>query len=272
MGTIGSRPQQEAVARIEARHLGKTFAIGAQKLEVLHDLNVTIEPGRFVCLLGASGCGKSTFLRCIAGLETPTSGDLLVGGRPAGPPGPDRSMVFQDYALFPWYTVAENVLFGLKLRRNRDPRRPDTGAKLRALLALVGLTGFEHAYPHQISGGMRQRVGLARALAVDPGALLMDEPFAAIDAITREGLQRELVEVWLNTKITIVFVTHSVDEAIFLADEVHVFGMRPASIRRSYSIDLPRPRVVASPRFQEIAVELRAAINEGMQAAQGRVA
>jgi NitT/TauT family transport system ATP-binding protein len=258
--------------RIEASHLGKTFTIGAQKLEVLHDLNVTVERGRFVCLLGPSGCGKSTFLRCIAGLETPTSGSLLIDGKPAGAPGPDRSMVFQDYALFPWYSVAENVLFGLKLRRNRERLRGDAEAKLRSLLALVGLTGFEHAYPHQISGGMRQRVGLARALAVDPGALLMDEPFAAIDAITREGLQRELVDVWTKTGITIVFVTHSVDEATFLADEVHVFGTRPASIRYSCNIDLPRPRQSASPRFQEIAATLRNSIDEGMRSARERAA
>jgi ABC-type nitrate/sulfonate/bicarbonate transport system ATPase subunit len=258
--------------RIEASHLGKSFTIGARKLEVLHDLNVTVERGRFVCLLGPSGCGKSTFLRCIAGLETPTSGNLLIDGKPAGAPGPDRSMVFQDYALFPWYSVAENVLFGLKLRRNRERLRGTADTKLRSLLALVGLTGFEHAYPHQISGGMRQRVGLARALAVDPGALLMDEPFAAIDAITREGLQRELVDVWMKTGITIVFVTHSVDEATFLADEVHVFGTRPASIRYSCSVDLPRPRQSASPRFQEIAATLRNSIDEGMRSARGRAA
>ena len=251
--------------RIEARHLGKTFALGGDDLQVLHDLNVAIEPGRFICLLGPSGCGKSTFLRCIAGLEQPSHGELLVDGHPAGKPGPDRSMVFQDYALFPWYTVAENVLFGLKLRRNRGTKSADPQNKLRSLLALVGLSGFEHAYPHQISGGMRQRVGLARALAVDPGALLMDEPFAAVDAITREGLQRELVDVWMKTGITIVFVTHSVDEATFLADEVHVFGMRPASIRYSCTIDLPRPRTSTSVPFQEIAATLRNAIDEGMR-------
>jgi NitT/TauT family transport system ATP-binding protein len=257
---------------IEARHLGKTFALGRQSLEVLHNLNVRIEPGRFVCLLGPSGCGKSTFLRCIAGLDAPTQGDLLVDGHTAGRPGPDRSMVFQDYALFPWYTVAQNVLFGLKLRRNRDRLTSDNAEKLRALLELVGLSGFENAYPHQISGGMRQRVGLARALAVDPGALLMDEPFAAIDAITREGLQRELVDVWKKTGITIVFVTHSVDEATFLADEVHVFGMRPASIRFSCQIDLRRPRKSATARFQEIASTLRNAIDEGMRAEHRKTA
>lgn len=250
---------------IEARNLGKAFTIGRKKLEVLHDLNVTIPAGRFVCLLGPSGCGKSTFLRCIAGLETPSQGELLLDGRPTGKPGPDRSMVFQDYALFPWYTVADNVLFGLKLRRNRGRQRIDPAERLAALLALVGLTGFERAYPHQISGGMRQRVGLARALAVDPGALLMDEPFAAVDAITREGLQRELVDVWLKTKITIIFVTHSVDEAAFLADEVHVFGARPSSICYSCAITLPRPRNVAAAPFQQIAAGLRDAIDRGMR-------
>jgi NitT/TauT family transport system ATP-binding protein len=257
---------------IEARQLGKSFSIGSERLEVLQDLNATIPSGRFVCLLGPSGCGKSTFLRCIAGLETPTKGELLVNGRPVGRPGPDRSMVSQDYALFPWCTVADNVLFGLKLRCNRGKLAADTKDRLDSLLALVGLSGFEKAYPHQISGGMRQRVGLARALAVDPGALLMDEPFAAVDAITREGLQREVVEIWKKTNITIVFVTHSVDEATFLADEVHVFGVRPASIRYSCAIGLPRPRRSASPEFQEIATRLRSAIDEGMRPARGAAA
>ena len=225
-----------------------------------------IGDGKFVCLLGPSGCGKSTFLRCVAGLEQPTSGRILLDGVPVRGPGPDRSMVFQDYALFPWYTVAQNILFGLRLRHNRHLGARDRPTILRELVALVGLEGFEYAYPHQISGGMRQRVGLARALAVEPGALLMDEPFAAIDAITREDLQQQMVDVWSKTKKTILFVTHSVAEAAFLGDEVHVFGSRPASIRESVTIDLPRPRDPTSPDLAAIAARLRRAIDAGIRA------
>jgi NitT/TauT family transport system ATP-binding protein len=252
--------------RVEAQNLGKQFRLGQKQLAVLQDVNVTIEHGRFVCLLGPSGCGKSTFLRCVAGLEQPTRGRILLDGAPIRGPGPDRSMVFQDYALFPWYTVSQNILFGLRLRRNRHLSARDHQTVLRELVTLVGLEGFEFAYPHQISGGMRQRVGLARALAVEPGALLMDEPFAAIDAITREDLQRQLVDVWSKTKKTILFVTHSVAEAAYLGDEVHVFGARPASIRESVTIDLPRPRDPTSPALAAIAARLRRAIDAGMRA------
>lgn len=254
-----------AAVKIEAIALGKEFTLGARRLSVLHDVNVTITPGRFVCLLGPSGCGKSTFLRCVAGLEMPTHGRLLLDGVPVHGPGPDRSMVFQDYALFPWYTVAQNIQFGLRARRNRHLRGRDVEAVTRELVGLVGLQGFETAYPHQISGGMRQRVGLARALAVDPGVLLMDEPFAAIDAITRETLQRQLVEIWTRTAKMVLFVTHSVDEAAYLGDEVHVFGPRPASIRESLAIDLPRPRDKTARRFTEIAAHLRHSIDEALR-------
>jgi NitT/TauT family transport system ATP-binding protein len=258
--------------RVEARHLEKTFQLGRRTLAVLNDVNLVVGDGRFVCLLGPSGCGKSTFLRCVAGLERPTGGELLVDGAPVEGPGPDRSMVFQDYALFPWYTVAQNILFGLNVRKNRHLRSLDQAEVLRELVALVGLQGFEHAYPHQISGGMRQRVGLARALAVNPGALLMDEPFAALDAITREDLQRQLVDVWSRTRKTVLFVTHSVDEAAFLGDEVHVFGTRPASIRESVTVELPRPRATASAAFIDITNRLRRAIDVGVRAARGGAA
>ena len=254
--------------RIEARKLSKTFTLDGRQLEVLHELDMQVENGRFVCLLGPSGCGKSTFLRCVAGLEKPSSGSILVDGHLVREPGPDRSMVFQDYALFPWYTVSQNILFGLGLRKNRGSGSRDHKGRLRELIALVGLEGFENAYPHQISGGMKQRVGLARALAVNPGALLMDEPFAAIDAITREGLQRELVDIWTKTGITILFVTHSVDEAAFLADEVHVFGVRPSSIRKTVRIELPREQRVASTAFLGKIAELREAIEHGPRTVQ----
>jgi NitT/TauT family transport system ATP-binding protein len=250
--------------KVEAIELTKTFSFGKRVLPVFRNINLTIEHRRFVCLLGPSGCGKSTLLRCIAGLEKPNSGTILVDGRPIVGPGPDRSMVFQDYALFPWCTVSQNIEFGLKLRHNRNSARRVPRDVSRELLELVGLTGFEQAFPHQISGGMRQRVGLARALAVDPGVLLLDEPFAAIDAITREGLQRQTEEIWARTHKTIVFVTHSVDEAALLGDEVHVFGPRPGSIQETVRIDLSRPRAKSAPEFVEITEHLRESITHAM--------
>ncbi len=252
---------------IEARSVGKQFRLSNELLDVLQGVDLIIEDGRFVCLLGPSGCGKSTFLRCIAGLESISSGRLLIDERPVGPPGPDRTMVFQDYALFPWCTVEQNILFGFNLRKNRSSRTRPQADVLRELINLVGLQGFEQAYPHQISGGMRQRVGLARALAVEPRVLLMDEPFAAIDAITREGLQRQMEIVWSQTKKTVVFVTHSVEEAAILGDEVHVFGARPTSIRDSVKISLPRPRDTSSPAFTAIVNRLRNAIGSDSHAA-----
>jgi NitT/TauT family transport system ATP-binding protein len=247
--------------RIHAENLSKDYVLDGRTLNVLSGVNVDIADGRFACLLGPSGCGKSTFLRCVAGLETPTAGELKVDDRPVAGPGPDRTMVFQDYALFPWYTVEQNISFGLKLARNKPLAHRVADGSIGQLLKLVGLQGFENAYPHQISGGMRQRVAIARALAVDPGVLLMDEPFAAIDAITRETLQREIVDIWSKTHKTVLFVTHSVAEAVYLGDEVHVFGTRPASIRETLEIDLPRPRDPSSPRFVEAVEYLRNAID-----------
>lgn len=249
--------------RIVAENLGKSFKLGSEDLNVLEGVNASFEDGQFACLLGPSGCGKSTFLRCIAGLETATRGRLDIDGKKVAGPGPDRSMVFQDYALFPWYTVEENIRFGLKLRHNRSRAGRSADGTIDQLIQLVGLKGFEKAWLHQISGGMRQRVAIARALAVDPGALLMDEPFAAVDAITRETLQREIVEVWAKTRKTILFVTHSVPEAVYLGDVVHVFGTRPASICESLAIDLPRPRNPTDPRFAAAVEHLRNAIDKG---------
>ena len=248
---------------ILANSLCKSFVMDGKPLSVLDNLNVTIPEGQFACLLGPSGCGKSTFLRCIAGLETVSAGTLHFGGRPIAGPGPDRSMVFQDYALFAWYTIEENIRFGLELRHNKALKGRLVDGTIEKLIRLVGLTGFERAYPHHLSGGMRQRAAIARALAVDPGALLMDEPFAAVDAITRESLQKEIVDIWAQTRKTIVFVTHSVAEAVYLGEMVHVFGTRPASIRASIPIDLPRPRNPADPRFGATVELLRSEIDKG---------
>lgn len=246
---------------IIAKNLGKSFRLEDRALDVLKGINVTIGNGRFASLLGPSGCGKSTFLRCVAGLDIPTQGELLIDDTRVSGPGPDRAMVFQDYALLPWYTVRENVELGLKLKRNKAIVRPGHEAEIANIIRLVGLSGFEEAYPHQISGGMKQRAAIARALAVEPRALLMDEPFAAIDAITRESMQRQLVEIWSATKKTILFVTHSVEEAVLLSSEVHVFGSRPASIRHTQEIDLPHPREPKSRRFVEIVAQLKNEIN-----------
>lgn len=244
--------------KVEAEHLGIVFKLNKRLLTVFRDMNMIVPDRKFVCLLGPSGCGKSTFLRCVAGLEKPTSGRLLINGAPVQGPGPDRSMVFQDHALFPWYSVADNIKFGLRARRNRHLLlKRDANDIVADLIELIGLQGFENAYPHQISGGMRQRVGIARALAVDPGALLMDEPFGALDAITRDELQDQLVTVWERTSKTVLFVTHSVEEAVYLGDEVHVFGTRASSIRETISVDLPRPRNRISRRFIEIVDHLR---------------
>jgi len=248
--------------KIQAIGLGKTFNLGGRSLPVLKNVSASIEEGKFVCLLGPSGCGKSTFLRCVAGLESPSEGQLLVEGKEILAPGPERSMVFQDYALFSWCTVEENVRFGLTLRRNMELARSDFAPDVTALIKLVGLTGFESAYPHQISGGMRQRVAIARALAVRPEILLMDEPFAAIDAITRESLQKQLVEIWKSFGKTILFVTHSVDEAAILADEVLVFSRRPASITNVVRIDISRPRDRSDIAVVRAAAHLRSQIEE----------
>lgn len=254
---------KHAAPLIESLGLTKQFELDGQNLKVLSDVTVSIEEGRFVCLLGPSGCGKSTFLRCIAGLEKPSGGMLRLDGKPINGPGPDRGMVFQDYGLLPWCTVVQNIQFGLKLRRNQHLLQKRSLSEItRDLIELTSLRGFERAYPHQISGGMRQRVGLARALSLSPRVLLMDEPFAALDAIAREALQRQLVEIWTKTGGTVIFVTHSVDEAAFLGDEVHIFGMRPASIKQSRKIKLPRPRSTTSTEFIRVVAELKESISD----------
>jgi NitT/TauT family transport system ATP-binding protein len=266
MALLNRKAMTSEIPIIEAKHLSKDFELDGARLNVLHDVSISINEGRFVCLLGPSGCGKSTFLRCIAGLESPTSGTLKIDGRAINGPGPDRSMVFQDYALFPWSTVLENISFGLKLRRNHGILKDASVEEIsRELVQLTGLSGFENAYPHQISGGMRQRVGLARALSVSPRVLLMDEPFAALDAITRESMQHQLVDVWTKTKKTILFVTHSVDEAAFLGDEIHVFSLRPASIMHSIEVTLPRPRAQDSTEYLRIISELKRMIQNAQK-------
>jgi NitT/TauT family transport system ATP-binding protein/sulfonate transport system ATP-binding protein len=229
--------------------LSKRFSIGSQTVEALRDVNLTIAKGEFVCLIGASGCGKSTLLRIIAGFETATSGTAEMYGAPIAGPGPERGMVFQDFALFPWLTVKQNIAFGP--RQNGMP-----GEKLDAIAArytdMVGLTKFADYYPSQLSGGMKQRVAIARVLANDCEVLLMDEPFGALDALTREKLQQELLEIWERTRVTVIFVTHSVEEAVLLSDRVVVMTAGPGRIEYDGRVPLARPRDVSAIDFNQV--------------------
>jgi sulfonate transport system ATP-binding protein len=225
---------------IEIQGVSKQFTSRRGVHHALADIDLTIETGQFVCLLGPSGCGKSTLLNLIAGLEQPETGRLLVDGKPIDGPGPDRSVMFQDSALFPWLSVRKNVDFGLELAGVRD--RDERARRVELFLKKVHLWRFRDAYVHELSGGMRQRVALARALAPDPHVLLMDEPFAALDAQTRDVLHGELTEIWRATKKTVVFVTHNVREAVRLGDRVVLMATRPGRIKLDETIALARPR------------------------------
>lgn len=210
-------------------------------LTALKDISLTINKGEFVCLLGPSGCGKTTFINAIAGIVHQESGSILVDGKPVTGPGPDRAMVFQDYALMPWRTVESNIRMPFELT-NTGLSKSEIDARIAKYLELVELTGFEKSYPYELSGGMKQRVGIARALATEPTILLADEPFAAIDAMTREAMQGELERFVLRTRQTVVFITHSIDEAITLGDRIVVISRRPGRIKEVLGVNLPRPR------------------------------
>ena len=247
---------------LEVRRLSKIFFEQNDPrkpgLVALYNISLTIRKNEFVSLLGPSGCGKTTLIRIIAGLLTADRGEVLVNSQVVNSPGRDRCMVFQQFGLLPWRTVMSNVEFGLEIDGvPREERR----ALAEKYLELVGLKGFENYYPHQISGGMQQRVGIARALSKKPEILLMDEPFGAVDAQTREQLQEELLKIWAQTENTVVFVTHSIDEAIYLSDRVVVMQARPGRIKEEVTIDLPRPRwegdIKADPRFAQLRAHLR---------------
>lgn len=230
--------------QVVVENVSKTFSHKGKPLEVLHDVSFTVEEGEFVCLLGPTGCGKSTIIHLIAGLEKPSTGRILVDGKPITGPDATRTVVFQEAALFPWLSVLGNVEFGLQIARVPQPRRRDRAMEY---LRLVHLSRFVHAYPHQLSGGMKQRVAIARALALQPEILLLDEPFAALDAQTRAVLQNELLEIWELARPTILFVTHNVREATGLADRVYVISSRPGQIRDTQTITVPRPRRADDP-------------------------
>ena len=227
---------------------------------------LSVERGEFVTIVGSSGCGKSTFLMAIAGLVTPSSGTIQINGKDVHGPGPDRAMVFQDASLMPWRTVLGNVRFGLDLQRwTRD----DPNARARRFIEMVGLGKYADYHPHQLSGGMRQRANIARALAVDPDVLLMDEPFGALDAQTREVMGAELLRIWSRDRKTALFVTHDIDEAIYLADRIVVMGREPGHIKDVIKVDQPRPRleeVIDSEAFLALRHRLRAHLAADMAA------
>lgn len=236
--------------KLVARGVGRRFRLAGSELTVLQDLNLEVNSNELVSIVGPSGCGKSTFLHMVAGLVEPSSGEIWVDGQPVQGPGPDRGMVFQTYTLFPWLTVFQNVLFPLRWQRHLSP--DERTELVWTYLRAVGLADFADAYPGQLSGGMRQRVAIARAFAARPSVLLMDEPFGALDAQTRRWMQELLLEVWDQHRVTILFVTHDVEEAIFLADRVYVMTARPGRIKAEISVPLARPRsydVQTSPEF-----------------------
>jgi ABC-type nitrate/sulfonate/bicarbonate transport system ATPase subunit len=234
---------------LTVRGVTKRFTVGDDEVEALAPVDLTIPQGEFVCLIGASGCGKSTLLRIIAGFEEPTTGEASIDGTAITGPGSDRGMVFQDYALFPWMTVRENISFG---PRQRQLPREEIDKTTDEFVRMVGLTPFADRYPSQLSGGMKQRVAIARVLANNANILLMDEPFGALDALTREQLQHELLQIWTRTGVTTIFVTHSVEEAVLLADRVLVMSAGPGRIDSDFRIELTRPRDVSSPEFNAL--------------------
>jgi NitT/TauT family transport system ATP-binding protein len=247
--------------------VGLTYSSSAGGFEALRDINLTIEPGEFICLLGPSGCGKTTLLNTIAGFLEPTAGSVSVDGQRITGPGPDRGVVFQQYAVFPWLTVKENVQFGLRLAANRRPSK-EIERIADHFIDLVDLKDFRDTYPKQLSGGMKQRVAIARSYAVNPKVLLMDEPFGALDAQTRHFMQESLLQILEKERKTVVFVTHGVEEAAFLSTRVVIMAARPGRIREVIPIDLPYPRDAAtktSPEFIKIRAGIEKVVREEFQ-------
>ncbi|MES2889732.1 MAG: ABC transporter ATP-binding protein [Pseudomonadota bacterium] len=242
---------------IDAVH--KVFPTPGDDVVALKGIQLNIQPGEFVCLLGPSGCGKSTLLNAIAGFALPSSGQIRVGPNLVTGPGPDRGMVFQEYALFPWMTVAKNIAFGLEIKGQPQAEIDST---VERLLKVLKLSDFRNRFPKDLSGGMRQRVAIARVLALDSPVMLMDEPFGALDALTRRSLQDELLRIWGELRKTIVFVTHSIEESVYLADRIVVMTYRPGTVKRDVLVDLPRPRDPSSSPFNALKRELTAMVME----------
>ncbi|MFC7336964.1 ABC transporter ATP-binding protein [Haloferula chungangensis] len=243
------RLKQRPVA-LEVKGLTKHFDTPKGTVVALEDLSFSVHKREFTCVIGPSGCGKSTLVRILAGLETPTGGEVLVGGNPVQGPGPDRGMVFQSYTLFPWLTVKQNVMFGPQMS---GASSTSAEGEARQWIDLVGLSRFENSYPNQLSGGMKQRVAIARALANQPKVLFMDEPFGALDAQTRASMQAHLLEIWKSVDITIVFITHDLDEAVYLSDRILVLDANPGRFREMVEVPVARPRTpeqVFEPSFK----------------------
>src|SRR4051795_4249594 len=245
---------------LEMKNVGKTYSQNGRPIEALRGANLRVRKGEFICLIGASGCGKSTLLRMAAGFEGATQGDVLMWDLPITGPGPSRGMVFQDYGLFPWLNVRDNIGFGPKSRGRTKAEIRETTDRF---IELVSLQNFADVYPHQLSGGMKQRVAIARVLANDAEVALMDEPFGALDAMTRERLQDELLSIWRTTGLSIVFVTHALEEAILLADRVVVMSPGPGRIVADIPITLNRPRDVAAADFNDLRRKLAAMLHGG---------
>jgi NitT/TauT family transport system ATP-binding protein len=247
-------PAHTSTPKLSIDHVSKVFEARSSNVAALEDVTLDVQPGEFLVIVGPSGCGKSTLLDLLAGLSTPTSGRLLVDGTPITGPGPDRGVVFQQYALLPWRTALRNVEFGLEGKGLTRRARTETA---RTYLDLVGLSAFADRYPHELSGGMRQRVAIARALAFDPDVLLMDEPFAALDAQTRETLQDELLRIWRTTRKTVVFITHGIDEAVYLGRRVAVLTSRPGRIKAVVDVDLGNRDATEDVRSTPLFAEYR---------------
>ncbi|HEX8403369.1 MAG TPA: ABC transporter ATP-binding protein [Duganella sp.] len=251
-----------SATHIVVSNVGKVFQTADRELVALKEINLQIPQGQFVCLLGPSGCGKSTLLNAVAGFALPSSGTITADGKRVTGPGPERGMVFQEYALFPWMTVADNVAFGLQIK---GMGRAEIDAVVDKLLGMLSLNDFRHRYPKDLSGGMRQRVAIARVLALDSPIMLMDEPFGALDALTRRNLQDELLRIWAELKKTIIFVTHSIEEAIYLADRIVVMTYRPGTVKRDLMVELARMRDPAAAEFNALKRELGQLVMEEQQ-------
>ncbi|MYM72294.1 ATP-binding cassette domain-containing protein [Duganella sp. FT134W] len=249
-------------AHIVVSQVNKVFQTAEREVVALKDINLEIPQGQFVCLLGPSGCGKSTLLNAVAGFAPPSSGSITADGKLVTAPGPERGMVFQEYALFPWMTVADNVAFGLQIK---GQPREQIDTTVDKLLTMLSLQDFRNRYPKDLSGGMRQRVAIARVLALDSPIMLMDEPFGALDALTRRNLQDELLRIWAELKKTIIFVTHSIEEAIYLADRIVVMTYRPGTVKRDLLVELPRLRDPAAAEFNALKRELGQLVMEEQQ-------
>jgi NitT/TauT family transport system ATP-binding protein len=256
---------------LSIRDLQKNFETKGGSHVAFEKMSLDVHRREFICIIGPSGCGKSTLIRIVAGLEDSSAGEILIDGHPVSGPGPDRGMVFQGYTLFPWRTVRQNVMFGLEMR-GKDSSTADVEA--RQWLEMVGLGKFEHSYPHHLSGGMKQRVAIARALANEPRILLMDEPFGALDALTRCKMQNYLMQIWRKVEVTILFITHDLEEACFLADRIVVMGTNPGRVVEVIENPIPRPRsteMLLSPEFLALKHRLEELIHGPADADEEKV-